>query len=120
MSLRWCIYYEFNSKPNLRYWNWLFSNSIKIKSYLNSTDIAEMDYVELVFGAEVILYWGSPSISKQTIPSSAYFYPQYVGGNPFFWGDGKRLGTESWDDGNSSSGDGCSSSWTIESGYTWH
>ena len=35
-------------------------------------------------------------------------------------GDGFRAGSEVWDDGNTSSGDGCSSDWsTIESGYAW-
>jgi large repetitive protein len=34
------------------------------------------------------------------------------------WGDGKRVGAEEWDDGGSSSGDGCSNGWTIETGYT--
>ena len=35
-------------------------------------------------------------------------------------GDGFRAGSEVWDDGNTSNGDGCSSDWsTIESGYAW-
>ena len=35
-------------------------------------------------------------------------------------GDGFRAGSEVWDDGNTSSGDRCSSDWsTIESGYVW-
>ena len=34
------------------------------------------------------------------------------------WGDGLRVGTEKWDDGNTLSGDGCNSSWTnIETDY---
>ena len=37
------------------------------------------------------------------------------------WGDGIRFNILStyWDDGNSVSGDGCSSSWSIESGWQW-
>ena len=38
------------------------------------------------------------------------------------WGNGHILSTESseqWDDGNTSSSDGCSSSWTIENLYKW-
>ena len=35
------------------------------------------------------------------------------------WGDGLRAGTEQWDDRNANSGDGCSSTCTIESGYVW-
>ena len=34
------------------------------------------------------------------------------------WGDGLRVPKESWDDGNLTNGDGCSSSWSIESGYS--
>ena len=34
-------------------------------------------------------------------------------------GDGVKKGTEAWDDGNTSNLDGCSSSWTIESGWIW-
>ena len=35
------------------------------------------------------------------------------------WGDGRRVGTESWDDANTSNGDGWSSTCTIEAGYSW-
>ena len=35
------------------------------------------------------------------------------------WGDGKLVGSEAWDDGNISNGDGWSSICTIESGYKW-
>ena len=35
------------------------------------------------------------------------------------WGNGLRTDSEEWDDNNSSSGDGCSSSCTIEDGYVW-
>ena len=34
------------------------------------------------------------------------------------WGDGKRVGSEAWDDGNTNNGDGWSSSWAIEAGYS--
>ena len=34
------------------------------------------------------------------------------------WGDGRRAGSEAWDDGNTNSGDGWSSSWAIESAYS--
>ena len=35
-------------------------------------------------------------------------------------GDGKKIvGKEAWEDGNTTSGDGWSSTWTIETGYTW-
>ena len=37
------------------------------------------------------------------------------------WGDGKRFNSNStyWDDGNTFDGDGCSSTWKVESGWTW-
>ena len=36
------------------------------------------------------------------------------------WGDGLRVGSEKWDDGNTSSGDGCKNDWLgVESGYVW-
>ena len=34
-------------------------------------------------------------------------------------GDCYRISQEKWDDGNNISGDGCSSTWTIESFYKW-
>ena len=36
------------------------------------------------------------------------------------WGDGKRINSiiTYWDDGNNSNGDGCSSTWSVESGWT--
>ena len=35
------------------------------------------------------------------------------------WGNGKKEGTETWDDGNTANSDGWSSSWAVESGWTW-
>ena len=35
------------------------------------------------------------------------------------WGDSKKAGSEAWEDGNTINGDGCSSSCTIESTYSW-
>ena len=35
------------------------------------------------------------------------------------WGDGFRAGTEIWDDGNTTSSDGCSSTCTIEANCIW-
>ena len=37
------------------------------------------------------------------------------------WGDGKRFNSNStyWDDYNTNNGDGCSSIWTIETGWSW-
>ena len=35
-------------------------------------------------------------------------------------GDWFKTGSEQWDDWNTFNGDGCSSSWTIETGWTWN
>ena len=35
------------------------------------------------------------------------------------WGDAKRTSVETWDDGNVNSGDGWSSTWTVEFEYIW-
>ena len=52
----------------------------------------------------------------------------WTGGNPTttdtwkgIWGDGRRYTGDStaWDDGNTSNDDGCSSSWSVETGWTW-
>ena len=34
-------------------------------------------------------------------------------------GDWFKTGSEQWDDWNALNGDGCSSTWTIETGWTW-
>ena len=37
------------------------------------------------------------------------------------WGDGRRVGSEKWDDANTSSGDGCSSNCaSVEASYSWN
>ena len=63
---------------------------------------------------------------QQFIPDSYLFLPALVSSSPYsinvianVCGDGYRTSSEVWDDGNSSSGDGWSSSWTLESGYSW-
>ena len=86
--------------------------------------------------------WSYPGQTDTVVPSTSLYYPVYVLNTPFNvvitwpansvkvisggipqwstdWGNGKRDGTEEWDDGNNMSSDGWSSSWTIESGYAW-
>ena len=87
------------------------------------------------------LYWSTPTISYTLVPSSYFNLMRNVGSSPIqisvscptgyssgqpsytnicheIWGDGLRVGSEKWDDGNTSNGDGCSSNClTIESGY---
>ena len=103
--------------------------------------------IEVVMGdwggpAECGLYWETSSMSNQTIQannlsvaSDAASSPYqlvvncptgYTPGGPSLtlwvekWGDGLKYGSEKWDDGNTNSGDGCSSDWTsIESSWVW-
>ena len=55
---------------------------------------------------------------------SSVFLPNLVSNSPYtinvaltVWGDQLMTGTETCDDGNTISRDGCSSTWTVESGY---
>ena len=65
---------------------------------------------------------GSPTSKDTCIKWNIGFY-QNDASNPILWipkwGDGIRVSTETWDDGNLISGDGCSSVCTIESGFAW-
>ena len=82
---------------------------------------------QIVGGYQFTLSWNYPSQSSfSQIPMKNIFLPSLVSNSPYtinsaatVWGDGKRTGVETWDDGNVNSGDGWSSAWIIESGYTW-
>ena len=88
------------------------------------------------------MYWSYSGVAQTIVPSTSLYYPSYVASSPIqvtvtwpsgyskitsggvpqctlTWGNGVRDGSENWDDGNTSSGDGCSSSCVVESGYTW-
>ena len=71
------------------------------------------------------LYMNYPGISDAAISSSDLFLPNLVGASPYniniadsICGDGFRTGTEAWDDGDKNNGDGWSSVWSTESGWT--
>ena len=97
----------------------------------------EIFFFQNLYGAKIILEWSSRTISRQVIPSSYYSSPTnvlasplqvsvdclsgYTGSNPSSlttWkeicGDGIKVGSEQWDDGNTVNGDGWSSTWKIE------
>ena len=99
-------------------------------------------YFQIGGGIGLGLSWSSPTMSVQTIPSTAYFITVvvsslpfqitvscpigYSGSNPSYptvckeiWGDGLKVGTEQWDDGNVIIGDGWSSVCNIKSGFAW-
>ena len=86
------------------------------------------------------LYWSYTGQTEIPVPTSAFYCPSYVASSPYqvsvVWptfykvdstvspptciincGDGFRYGTESWDDGNNISGDGCSKTCTNE--FNW-
>ena len=86
--------------------------------------------------------WSYSGVTQTIVPSTSLYYPSYVASSPIqvtvtwpsgfskttsggipqctlTWGNGVRNGSENWDDGNTLSGDGCSSSCVVESGYTW-
>ena len=73
---------------------------------------------------EFSIYWSYSTTSSTQIPMSSVFLPNLVSSSPYtinvaltVWGDQLRTGTETCDDGNTANGDGCSSTWTVESGF---
>ena len=64
---------------------------------------------------------GGTTSSKDTCTACSAGYSPNSGKDTWVtvWGDGKRAGTEAWDDSNTSNGDGCSLAWAIESNYIW-
>ena len=72
------------------------------------------------------LYMIYPGVSNAAISNSNLYLPNLVGASPYsikivdsICGDGLRTGTEAWDDGNKNNGDGWSSIWSTEFGWTW-
>ena len=66
---------------------------------------------------------GGSTTSKDTcVACSAGLYQDLTNPSSWIphWGDSLRAGSETWDDANTSSGDGWSSTWSIESGYIWN
>ncbi|CAI2380290.1 unnamed protein product [Moneuplotes crassus] len=96
-------------------------------------------FMENTSPAYMQIKWSYPGQSLQVIPTSNFYYPQYinspkqvtvacaagyskttVSSRPTcvtVCGDGKRAGTEECDDSNKRSGDGCSGSCTVESSW---
>ena len=88
------------------------------------------------------LYWSYSGVPQTIVPSTSLYYPTYITSAPIqvtvtclsgyststsagypqciiTCGDGYRVGSEAWDDGNTTPNDGCSATCTVESGYTW-
>ena len=85
--------------------------------------------------------WTYDSVSS-VVPSTSLYYPTYITSAPIqvtvtcpsgyststsagypqcitTCGDGYRVGSEAWDDSNTTPNDGCSATCTVEPGYTW-
>ena len=88
------------------------------------------------------MYWSYSGVSQTIVPSTSLYYPTYITSAPIqvtvtcpsgyststsagypqcvtTCGDGYRVGSEAWDDSNTTPNDGCSAACTVESGYTW-
>ena len=97
-----------------------FNISMEINKYYTFY----MKYWQISGGYAFKTKWSYSSLSSVSIPMSNVFLPNLVSSSPYtinvaltVWGDQLRTGTETCDDGNTASGDGCSSTWTVESGY---
>ena len=89
----------------------------------------------------LVMSWAYDSVSS-VVPSTSLYYPTYITSAPIqvtvtcpsgyststsagypqcvtTCGDGYRVGSEAWDDSNTTPNDGCSATCTVESGYTW-
>ena len=98
-------------------------------------------FIEYGGSAYVQLYWSYTGVSQIIVPSTSLYYPTYITSAPIqvtvtcpsgyststsagypqcvtTCGDGYRVGSEAWDDSNTTPNDGCSATCTVESGYT--
>ena len=82
---------------------------------------------EMTGGFGFNLKWSSSPFNYIQIPMQYVYLPTLVSPSPFninviqtVWGDSKRTGTEEWDDGNTSNGDGWNHSWNEETGFGWY
>ncbi|CAI2360768.1 unnamed protein product [Moneuplotes crassus] len=119
------------------------TNTNTFSSTLNTMYDGQINFVEILFSAKVILSWSYTSVPMTTVPSANLYYKAYISspmqltincpdgyskttsaGRPIcdiICGDGKRAGTEECDDGNTLAAvDGCSSTCTIDSGWECH
>ena len=122
---------------------WICFNTFQMSLTAGTYVDVEIFYFQNLVGALCQLEWSSSTMARQYIPSTFYTYPTNVASSPYqitvdwltgytgsdpsstttwkeIWGDGIKVGTEKWDDGNTIDGDGCNSSWaSVESGWVW-
>ena len=108
--------------------NWIWSVvtdtfSVNLKALTKYKIVAEMENDGGI--SQAVLSWSYTGQAKTTVPSSAFYYSQYLTSTPITfsiqssWGNSVRTINEDWDDGNLNNGDGWNSQWIVEEGYTW-
>jgi cysteine-rich repeat protein len=123
--------------------SWVWTRSTTVSMIKDQFYHIEAHFGEITGGAIVQMsysYTGQPST---IIPTSQFYYPEYVSSSPYtvtvtcptgyngthpiisnkwveVWGDSKKVGSEKWDDGNTSNGDGCNSDCSaVETSWVW-
>ena len=121
----WSIYIDDSQKSSYINKEIVISGSFSMTLVANRYYTVYVEWCQYAGGNLFTISWLYPGVST-VIPNSNVYLSQLVGSSPYttsvvtsIWGDGYKTGTEAWDDANTSSGDGCSSSCTIESGYMW-
>ena len=115
---------------------WVWVNTFTQSLTANTFYDIEIDSFQSYGGYRLDLYWSSPTISQQIIPSNYFYYGDTVGSSVYqvsvscpsgfynniassptswatLWGDGIKVGSEIWDDGNTVDGDGCQANWGV-------
>ena len=115
-------------------------DSFDLAMSADSYYLVEISYQQQLHGSRLQFYWNYTGVSEEIIPSTSYYYsPTWLGSSPYnltytcpagyslttgspnacitTCGDGLRAGDEECDDGDTSKGDGCSSTCTVESGW---
>ena len=124
---------------NIEWWILTVYGSIDLdfgKFYRVSLEFSEINY-----GAYLIVYWNYSGVAYTYLTGSNMYSPEYVSLSPYqitvtcqpgyaysstssqwepICGDGLKIGSEKWDDGNTISGDGWKGDCTsVESSWVW-
>ena len=119
----WTVYIDDIQKFTINYFNRIY-NSFTINLIGNKYFTLFIKHQQGTGDFDFKATWSYASVNEVSIPMSNVFLPTLVSNSPYtinfaseVWGDQRRTGTETCDDGNIASGDGCSSNWTVETGY---
>ena len=117
----WSIYFD-----NVEYiHNSAYSGTFTASLIQNKYYLFYVEWYNASGSYEFSLTWSYSGQSSIVIPSSYLYLPSLVYSSPYsvtvtpIWGDGLKISPEQWDDNNTDNGDGCSSGWNIESGWSW-